>query len=35
MITFCYEGDNEMSVKVFNDMSCRRDYHTNDEEDDD
>ncbi|KAK1618467.1 hypothetical protein QYE76_023984 [Lolium multiflorum] len=23
VITFCYEGDNEMTVKVFDDTSCR------------
>ena len=35
VLTFCYEGDEEMSVKVFDDTSCRRHYHTDDEEDDD
>ncbi|KAK1610199.1 hypothetical protein QYE76_033872 [Lolium multiflorum] len=27
-LTFLYEGDNEMIVKVFDDTSCRRHYHT-------
>ena len=33
VFTFCYEGDEDMSVKVFDDTSCRRHYHTEDEED--
>jgi major membrane immunogen (membrane-anchored lipoprotein) len=35
VLTFCYEHDDEMSVKVFNDTSYRRHYQTDDEEDDD
>ncbi|KAK1695599.1 hypothetical protein QYE76_012296 [Lolium multiflorum] len=35
VLTFSYQGDEEMSVKVFDDMSCRRHYHGDDEEDDD
>ncbi|XP_051221049.1 B3 domain-containing protein Os03g0212300-like [Lolium perenne] len=35
VLTFSYQGDKEMSVKVFNDTSCRRHYHIDDEEDDD
>ncbi|KAK1664784.1 hypothetical protein QYE76_052943 [Lolium multiflorum] len=27
-LTFLYEGDGEMVVKVFDDMACRRHYHT-------
>jgi hypothetical protein len=33
VLTFCYQDDEEMSVKVFVDMSCRRHYHSDDEED--
>jgi hypothetical protein len=33
VLTFCYECDNEMSVKVFNYTSYRRHYHRYDEED--
>jgi hypothetical protein len=35
VLTFCYQGGEEMSVKVFDDMSCRWHYHNDDEEDDD
>nr|XP_051216791.1 B3 domain-containing protein Os03g0212300-like [Lolium perenne] len=35
VLTFSYQGDEEMSVKVFDDTSCRRHYHGDDEEDDD
>jgi hypothetical protein len=35
VLTFRYEGDDEMSVKVFDDTSYCRHYHTDDEEDDD
>jgi hypothetical protein len=35
VLTFCYEGDDNMSVKVFDDTSCHRHYHADDEEDDD
>jgi hypothetical protein len=35
VLTFSYQGDEEMSVKVFNGTSCRRHYHDDDEEDDD
>ncbi|KAK1627672.1 hypothetical protein QYE76_001987 [Lolium multiflorum] len=35
MLTFSYQGDEEMSVKVFDDTSCRRHYHSDDEEEDD
>jgi hypothetical protein len=34
MLTFCYEGDDEMSVKVFDDTCYRRHYYADDEEDD-
>jgi hypothetical protein len=27
-LTFLYEGDGEMIVKVFDDTACRRHYHT-------
>jgi hypothetical protein len=30
LLTFLYEGDNEMIVKVFAKISCRTHYHTND-----
>jgi hypothetical protein len=29
LLTFLYEGDDEMIVKVFDNISCRRQYHTN------
>ncbi|KAK1607388.1 hypothetical protein QYE76_031061 [Lolium multiflorum] len=35
VLTFSYQGDEEMSVKLFDDTSCRRHYHVDDEEDDD
>jgi hypothetical protein len=35
VLTFRYEGDDKMSVMVFDDTSCRRHYHTDNEEDDD
>jgi hypothetical protein len=28
LLTFLYEGDDEMIVKVFDKTSCRRHYHT-------
>jgi hypothetical protein len=34
VLTFRYKGSDEISVKVFDD-TCRRHYHTNDDEDDD
>jgi hypothetical protein len=34
VLTFSYQGDQEMSLKVFDDKSYRRHYHNNDEEDD-
>ncbi|KAK1643269.1 hypothetical protein QYE76_061074 [Lolium multiflorum] len=34
VLNFCYQGSEEMSVKVFNDTSCRRHYHSDDDEDD-
>jgi hypothetical protein len=35
VLTFRYEGYDEMSMKVFDNTSCRWHYHTDDEEDDD
>ncbi|KAK1602741.1 hypothetical protein QYE76_008300 [Lolium multiflorum] len=35
ILTFSYQGDEEMSVKVFDDTSCRRHYHGDDKEDND
>ncbi|KAK1621294.1 hypothetical protein QYE76_026865 [Lolium multiflorum] len=35
VLTFSYQGDEEMSVKVFDDTSCRRHYHNDDEDDND
>jgi hypothetical protein len=29
LVTFLYEGDIEMIIKVFNETSCRSHYHTN------
>jgi hypothetical protein len=33
-LTFLYEGDGEMVVKVFDDTACRRHYHTGESESD-
>jgi hypothetical protein len=35
VLTFSYQDDEVMSVNVFDDTSCRRHYHIDDEEDDD
>jgi hypothetical protein len=35
VLTLSYQGDEEMSVKAFDDTSCRRHYHDDDEEEDD
>nr|XP_051221396.1 B3 domain-containing protein Os03g0212300-like [Lolium perenne] len=35
VLTFSYQGDEQMSVKVFDDTSCRRHYHDDDEEEED
>ncbi|XP_051229253.1 B3 domain-containing protein Os03g0212300-like [Lolium perenne] len=35
VLTFSYQDDEKMSVKVFDDTSCRRHYHGDDEENDD
>ncbi|KAK1697291.1 hypothetical protein QYE76_013988 [Lolium multiflorum] len=35
VLTFSYLGDADMSVKVFDDTSCRRHYHGDDDEEDD
>ncbi|KAK1619373.1 hypothetical protein QYE76_024890 [Lolium multiflorum] len=35
VLTFSYLGDADMSVKVFDDTSCRRHYHGDDVEEDD
>ncbi|KAK1629175.1 hypothetical protein QYE76_003490 [Lolium multiflorum] len=35
VLTFNYLGDADMSVKVFDDTSCRRHYHDNNEEEGD
>ncbi|KAK1620607.1 hypothetical protein QYE76_026124 [Lolium multiflorum] len=32
VLTFCYQGGEEMSVKVSDDTSCRQHYHSNDGE---
>ena len=32
-LVFIYDGDNVLTVKVFNETLCRRHYHINDEED--
>lgn len=30
MLSFIYQGDGEMAVKVFDETACRRHYHTDD-----
>ena len=30
MLSFIYQGDGEMAVKVFDDTACCRHYHTDD-----
>nr|XP_051221943.1 B3 domain-containing protein Os03g0212300-like [Lolium perenne] len=35
VLNFCYQGGEERSVKVFDDTSCRRHYHDDNEKDDD
>jgi hypothetical protein len=35
VLTFSYQGDGEMNVKVLDDMSYHRHYHIDDEDDDD
>ena len=34
LLTFLYEGDGEMAVKVFDETACRRHYHTDDSDED-
>src|SRR4051812_45819882 len=33
VLHFAYEGDGEMAVKVFDETSCRRHYHTDEDSD--
>jgi hypothetical protein len=35
VLNFCYQGGEEMSVDVFDDTSCRRHYHSDNDKDDD
>ena len=34
LLTFLYEGDGEMAVKVFGETACRRHYHIEDSSED-
>jgi hypothetical protein len=34
LLTFLYKGDDEMIVKVFDKISCRRHYHTDESDKD-